>query len=65
MQDTIQGTQIFYAVLAANEVVEECKKKKEGMVIKIDFEKSYNHVDCNFLNFVLQAKDFWVNEEVG
>lgn len=28
------------------------------MVIKIDFEKVYDHVDWNFLNFVLEAKDF-------
>lgn len=31
-----QADKIF--MLAANAVVEECKKKKEGMIIKIDFE---------------------------
>lgn len=28
------------------------------MVIKIDFEKVYDHVDWNSLNFVLEAEGF-------
>lgn len=28
------------------------------MVIKIDFEKAYDHTDWNFLNFVVEAKGF-------
>lgn len=36
------------------------KRKKEGMMIQIDFEKAYDHLDWNFLNFVLEAEGFGV-----
>ena len=38
--------QILDVVLVANEVVEEFKrKKKSGLIFKIDFEKAYDNVD--------------------
>ena len=50
----VQGRQILDLVLIANEVVEEYRvKKKEGIVFKIDFEKAYDHVSWDFLDFVL------------
>ncbi|KAH7567886.1 hypothetical protein JRO89_XS07G0175400 [Xanthoceras sorbifolium] len=53
----VKGRQILDAVLMENEVVEECRKeKREGVVSKIDFEKAYDHVDWDFLNFVLEGK---------
>ena len=53
----VNGHQIFNAVLVANEVVEDCRKrKKEGMVIKIDFEKECDHLDWNFVDLVFQEK---------
>lgn len=46
--------------LIANEVVEEYRfYKKEGWVLKSDFEKAYDNVDWGFLDFVLMKKRFW------
>lgn len=53
----VNGHQIFSAVLVANEVVEDCKKKKkEGMVIRINFEKEYDHIDWNLLILFFKKK---------
>lgn len=39
--------------------VEEYRmKKKEGIVFKIDFEKAYDPVSWEFLDFVLERKGF-------
>ncbi|PRQ36601.1 putative RNA-directed DNA polymerase [Rosa chinensis] len=55
----IKGRQILDAVLVANEVVDETrKKKKEGLVFKIDFEKAYDHVEWNFLDYAMESKGF-------
>ena len=43
----------------ANEVVEECRATgKKGVVFKIDFEKAYDYVEWEFLDFVLERKGF-------
>ena len=55
----VAGRQILDVVLVANEVVEDYKRrKKEGLVFKIDFEKAYDNVRWGFLDFVLQRKNF-------
>ncbi|KAM2902960.1 hypothetical protein COP2_002826 [Malus domestica] len=55
----VKDRQILDAVLIANEVVEEVRQKKEdGLVLKIDFEKAYDHVEWRFLDEVLQRKSF-------
>lgn len=55
----VKGRQILDAVLIANEVVEEVRKKKvEGLVFKIDFEKAYDHVEWAFLDDILGKKGF-------
>ena len=55
----MKGRQILDAVLIANEVVEDVRKKKdEGLVFKIDFEKAYDHVEWAFLDDVLGKKGF-------
>ena len=55
----VKDRQILDAVLIANEVVEEVRQKKEeGLVLKIDFEKAYDHVEWRFLDEVLQRKGF-------
>lgn len=42
-----------------NEFVDGLKKvKKSGLVCKIDLEKAYNRVDCDFLQWVLHKKGF-------
>ena len=53
------GRQILDVVLVANEVVEDYRRgHKEGFVFKINFEKAYDNVSWDFLEFVLQKKNF-------
>ncbi|RVX15029.1 LINE-1 retrotransposable element ORF2 protein [Vitis vinifera] len=41
----VQGRQILDAILIANEIVDEKRRSgEEGVVLKIDFEKAYDHV---------------------
>ena len=47
------------AVLIANEIVDEKRRSgEEGVVFKIDFEKTYDHVSWDFLDHVLERKGF-------
>ena len=47
------------AVLIANEIVDEKRRSGEkGVVFKIDFEKAYDHVSWDFLDYVLEMKGF-------
>ena len=47
----VQGRQILDVVLIVNESVDEKKRSgKERVVFKIDFEKAYDHVKCDFLD---------------
>ena len=42
----VKGRQIIDVALVANEVIEEYRdREKERIVLKIDFEKAYDHVD--------------------
>lgn len=53
------GRQILDQALIANEaIMEHRSKKKEGVVLKLDFEKAYDHVDWDFLDKVLMKKGF-------
>ena len=55
----VQGRQILDAVLIANEIVDEKRRSgEEGFVLKIDFEKAYDHVSWDFLDHVLENKGF-------
>ncbi|RVX08577.1 hypothetical protein CK203_014299 [Vitis vinifera] len=55
----VQGRQILDAVLIANEIVDEKRHSgEEGVVLKIDFEKAYDHVSWDFLDHVLEKKGF-------
>ena len=46
-------------VLIANEIVDEKRRLgEEGVVFKIDFEKTYDHVNWDFLDHVLEKKRF-------
>ena len=56
----IAGRQILDVVLVANEAIEDYKRSnKKGVVVKIDFEKAYDKVCWDFLDFVFQKKKFW------
>ena len=40
------GRQILNQVLIANEAIENDRlKNKEGVMLKLDFEKAYDHID--------------------
>ncbi|KAH9670663.1 er membrane protein complex subunit 10 [Citrus sinensis] len=55
----VRDRQILDAVLVANEGLEEYRKcKRPGFIFKIDFEKAYDHIDWDFLDFVLEARGF-------
>ena len=55
----VAGRQILDVVLVANKMVEDYKRcNKEGLIFKIDFEKAYDNFNWDFLNFVLQKKNF-------
>ena len=55
----VAGRQILDVVLIANETVEEYRKLgRSGIVFKLDFEKAYDHVEWDFLDFVLRMKGF-------
>ena len=55
----VAGRQILDVVLVANEAVEDYRRgNREGLVFKIDFEKAYDNVSWDFLDFVLQNKNF-------
>jgi hypothetical protein len=55
----IKGRLITDGVLALQELVHELKVKKlGGILLKLDFEKAYDRVNCDFLSEVLHAKGF-------
>lgn len=51
----LEGRQILDIVLVENEVVDERRHSgKLGLVFTIDFEKTYDHVNPDFLDHVLK-----------
>jgi len=55
----VQGRQILDGALIANETVQWLKaKKKEGVLLKLDFQKAYDTVDWNALQLVLKEMGF-------
>jgi hypothetical protein len=65
----VQGRQILDGVLIANEVIDEAKRlKREALLLKVDFEKAYDSVDWDFLDFMLDKMHFpikwrnWIRE---
>ena len=55
----VANRQILDVALVANEVVEDVRAtRRKGVVFKIDFEKAYDHVEWEFLDFVLERKGF-------
>lgn len=46
-------------VLIANEVVKDYRSKnKKGWILKLDLEKGFDRVECEFLEKVLHGKKF-------
>ncbi|KAL5539045.1 hypothetical protein UlMin_044773 [Ulmus minor] len=57
----VHNRQILDVVLVATEAVEDYRKRgKRGVIFKVDFEKAYDLVNWDFLDFVLEKKGFGV-----
>jgi hypothetical protein len=68
----IKGRYILDGVVALHEIIHEVKKKKQdGIILKIDFEKAYDKVNWHFLYKMLEIKGFgekwgdWVMKTVS
>ncbi|GKV03082.1 hypothetical protein SLEP1_g15450 [Rubroshorea leprosula] len=50
----IEGRQLCEGVVVANEIIDEAKrKKKSSFVFKVDFEKAFDKVNWNFLDYMM------------
>ncbi|GKV27606.1 hypothetical protein SLEP1_g36762 [Rubroshorea leprosula] len=65
----IEGRQLVDGVVIANEVIDEAKrKKKSSFLFKVDFEKAYDKVCWDFLDYMLMRLGFcntwrmWIQE---
>ncbi|GKV45281.1 hypothetical protein SLEP1_g52387 [Rubroshorea leprosula] len=65
----LSGRQLMDGVLIANEVIDKAKKKKRKTIMfKIDFEKAYDKVSWEFLEYMMQRMGFcdewrkWIGE---
>jgi hypothetical protein len=55
----IQGRYILESVVIAHEVVHNLHKNKEpGVIIKLDYEKTYNRINLDFLFEILRTRGF-------
>lgn len=65
----MKGRQITDGILVANELIDGWKRRrKPGLVCKIDLEKAYDKVDWGFLRWTMQKKGFgnkWINWIMG
>ncbi|GKV11938.1 hypothetical protein SLEP1_g23150 [Rubroshorea leprosula] len=65
----IKGRQLVDGVVIANEVIDEAKRRrKKSFVFKVDFEKAYDKVYWNFIDYMLDRMAFsatwrrWIQE---
>jgi len=55
----IKGRFILESVVAAHEIIHEVhKRKQEGVVLKLDYEKAYDRVSWSFLEEMLETRGF-------
>ncbi|GKV21933.1 hypothetical protein SLEP1_g31856 [Rubroshorea leprosula] len=65
----IKGRQLVDGVVIANEVIDEAKRRrKKSFMFKVDFEKAYDKVCWNFIDYMLDRMAFsatwkrWIQE---
>ncbi|GKV48453.1 hypothetical protein SLEP1_g55266 [Rubroshorea leprosula] len=57
----IEGRQMMDGVVIANEVIDEAKRKrKKSFLFKVDFEKAYDKVSWDFIDYMLMRTGFTV-----
>ncbi|GLU09351.1 hypothetical protein SLE2022_262170 [Rubroshorea leprosula] len=62
----IGGRQIIDGVVITNEMLNDLKRRRrKGLIFKVDFEKAYDAVDWVFLDFMLKKLGLTLNGEVG
>jgi hypothetical protein len=68
----LKGRNIMNSILALHEILHETtKNRKTGVVLKLDFEKAYDKVDCGFLLKCLEVMGFnsvwcaWIKGVLG
>ena len=53
----IKGRNIIEGVLCLHEILHDTRiKKKEGLILKLDFEKAYDKINWNFSDGLPQAE---------
>jgi len=62
----MRGRNILEGVVILHETIHELHRKKQnGVMLKIDFEKAYDKVKCSFLFQTLEMKGFstrWISK---
>lgn len=60
----VEGRQILDVVLMVNEVVDNLLYwKREGVLCKLDMEKTYDLMNWDFVDHMLRMISFWTNDE--
>ncbi|GKV50170.1 hypothetical protein SLEP1_g56883 [Rubroshorea leprosula] len=55
----IEGRHLCEGVVTANEIIDKAKrKKKKSFVFKVDFEKAFDKVNWNFLDYMMVRLGF-------
>ena len=55
----IKGRNIMEGVMCLHEILHDTRcKKKEGLILKLDFEKAYDKISWNFLMDCLRQRGF-------
>nr|XP_009764302.1 PREDICTED: uncharacterized protein LOC104216045 [Nicotiana sylvestris] len=55
----VEGRQILDATLVANELVDSRRKNRDpGLLCKLDLEKAFDHVNWEFLDFIMMRMGF-------
>ncbi|GKV48357.1 hypothetical protein SLEP1_g55180 [Rubroshorea leprosula] len=65
----IEGRQLVEGAVIANEILDEVRrKKKKGFLFKVDFEKAYDKVNWEFIDYMMMRMGFcatwrkWIQE---